>query len=95
MADVAQIASPLGALYLARVLTLAGAPDGPDSGLEPCGKGSMSKQDPVPDDSDWTEIGLEAYEPPRIAVLGTLSDLTQGRSSTARTDGTFPGSIFT
>jgi hypothetical protein len=55
----------------------------------------MSKQDPVPEDSDRTEIGPEAYEPPRISVLGTLSDLTRGRSSTARTDGTFPGSIFT
>jgi hypothetical protein len=55
----------------------------------------MEAKQPGPEGSIPTVAEPEVYEPPRITTLGSLADLTRGRSSNARTDGTFPGSIFT
>jgi hypothetical protein len=35
-----------------------------------------------------------AYEPPQIIRLGTIQELTLGTTTSAHTDGTFPGSLF-
>lgn len=35
----------------------------------------------------------DRYEPPQLTVLGSISELTQTKSSNT-TDGTFPGSLF-
>ena len=37
----------------------------------------------------------ESHEPPRITRLGTVAELTLGHPEAGRTDGSFPGSLFT
>lgn len=37
--------------------------------------------------------GEQAYEPPRVVVLGTLAEMTLGRVA-QRSDGINPGSLF-
>lgn len=40
------------------------------------------------------EVRADAYRPPKLTVLGTVAELTQGNNTAAHTDGTFPGSLF-
>lgn len=49
----------------------------------------ISRSDARPDEE--REV---AYVPPRLTVLGSLQELTLGSHRKQRTDGIFPGSLF-
>ncbi len=49
----------------------------------------------MPEEHEADEPGLARpdYEPPKLTVIGTVADLTQG-TTPITTDGIFPGSIL-
>jgi len=63
------------------------------AGVEGKGRTAANARDPGAGDADRRRVSVD-YEPPHLAVLGTMAALTHGNPDGPTTDGLGPGSAL-